>query len=498
MTLSTTAEAQRTARNASALIIASIISKGALFLWQLILAPALGESDYGIYGTVGALMAIGGLTASFSMGLIVIRDIARSPEKTGQYWTALIGMQTVLALLTYIGMNLIARVSYNDPLISQFVMLAGINLFVDMAGNMCFDLLLAHEQMVKTAIIDVVHIALRIGLAAFALALGYGLIGVYVAAIISGILRAIMFWGLMLNLGYRPSRKFNRVLSRLLLLNSLPLALSGVLSLVYQHIDKLMTTGLLDETQTGFLTLAFVFNFGVIEIFSTTVLVAVYPMMSRYSEDQDNDAFGFMVEKLSLFMFMLALPITLILSIYADHLIAPFGANYAPASGILTILIWYTLITMFGNVYAKAMLVQNRQRLLVLLRAAGLVLNITLNFILLTRYQDPRGAAIASVFSELLYIVLLLFSFRATGWNWQHLMPKLIRLGLIAILMILVLLWLEQIHFVIGILVSIIVYLFGVLLMRILQGDDWDLLYRLIDAMPFGNLVQRFWKRKLA
>ena len=75
-----------------------------------------------------------------------------------------------------------------------FAALAGINLFIDLFGNMGYDLLLAQERMVATSLVEIAHIALRIALALFALTAGWGLLGVYGAAIVSGILRSIAFW----------------------------------------------------------------------------------------------------------------------------------------------------------------------------------------------------------------------------------------------------------------------------------------------------------------
>src|SRR5690606_41814485 len=81
-------EARRAARNAGALAAASILSKGALFVWQLILARAIGEAGYGIYGTVGAFIAGGTAIVNFGMGPIVIRAVARAPQRAGKYMAA--------------------------------------------------------------------------------------------------------------------------------------------------------------------------------------------------------------------------------------------------------------------------------------------------------------------------------------------------------------------------------------------------------------------------
>src|SRR5262245_41653204 len=102
MTTIAGAEARRAARNATAIAAASIVGRGVQFGWQLILAPWLGVSVYGVYGTVGALMAVGASIANFSMGTIVVRDVARYPERAGKYLTATLFLQTVLALIAYL------------------------------------------------------------------------------------------------------------------------------------------------------------------------------------------------------------------------------------------------------------------------------------------------------------------------------------------------------------------------------------------------------------
>ena len=74
------ATAKRAARNATALALSNVASKGLMFIWQLMLARWLGSGDYGIYGTIGALLSVGAAFPEFGMGLIVIRDIANRPR----------------------------------------------------------------------------------------------------------------------------------------------------------------------------------------------------------------------------------------------------------------------------------------------------------------------------------------------------------------------------------------------------------------------------------
>lgn len=489
-------DARRAARNISALMIASVISKGALFGWQLALSLWLGPDEYGIYGTIGGLMANAAALASFSMGLIVIRDVARAPEKAGKYWTAMLFSQTLLALLAYVGMNSLS-LGYSETL-RAFAALAGCNLFVDIFGNMAYDLLLSRERMVLTSAVEIVHIVLRIGLALLALTLGWGLLGVYAAAVLSGILRSLALVSLNFRAGIKPHFPLDRELARRLLINSAPLALSSLLTLAYQHADKLLTTGILGERITGYLVVAFVINYGVIELVSSSVLVAAYPLLSRYHEQGRNPIFGFLIEKLALYMLLVGLPLALGISILAEAIILPLlGETYAPSADILRLLIWFTAITMFGNVFSKALLIQNRQRHLLAIRACGLALNVALTLLLLFSWGDARGAVVASIIGEMLIVALLLASFRALGWRALALAGVAARLLLICLPTALALLALREAFIALPVLGGFCVYVGGILAMRVLGADDWDLLYRLVAALPGGSQLGRIWKRDI-
>lgn len=494
-------EARRAARNAGAIAVASILSKGALFAWQLALARMVGEAHYGIYGTVGGFIAIGTSIVNFGMGPIVIRDVARNPSSAGKYLTATLFMQTLLALIAYLIVNSAAAAGGYPDEIRAYLALAAISLMIDILGNMCNDLLLAQERMAISSVTAIGHIVLLIAMAGVALLTGYGLLGVYVATLIAGIGRAAILW---LLLKVRPQFPFDRSIAIPLLINGAPLAISAFLSLAYQHADKLMTARFIGTTETGYLTAAFVVIFGVVELLNTTLLIAIFPMMSRY---HGSPTFGFIVEKLAFFTLVISLPIALTLSIFATEITTPlFGVDFAPAASVLRILIWYAVVSMTVNVFAQGLTVQNRQRSLLGLRAAGLATNIALNALLLPRF-GIEGAATASLIAELLILNFMTRGFAAAGLDWTRVLPHLVRLaalGTVTAFSMIVLggLYVEAglhaLRPVIGIIGGLALYTGGIVVASILAPDDWDLLYRLVAAMPGGGLILKYWKRDTA
>jgi O-antigen/teichoic acid export membrane protein len=491
-------DTKRAVQNVGVLVVASIISKGVLFVWQIVLGNWLGVTDYGIYNTVFALIAVAMPVASFSMGLILIREVAKHPERTAQYWSTVLIVQTVLAGVAYAGAVVSAILAGYSDLIIAYTAIASLSVLIDVFGSQGNDLLLAQERMPLASAIEIGHIVLRVGLSVLALAIGWGLLGVYVATIASGLMRTSILWGVHWRDGLRPSFPIDRVLLREMLINSAPLAITAVLTLAYQHADKLMTTAIIGERNTGYLGPAFVINFGVIEVLSTSIIVAIYPMMARYHGDGKNELFGFLVEKVTRFIFILILPITLILSIYADDIVALiFAPEFAPTAGVLRILIWYTCLTVTGNMIAKAFIIQNRQQMVTLIRSFGLALNILLNTIFLLQWRDPRGAAIASVLAEILILVLFIWRFKAKGWQIVRFLQGVLGIVLLGLMAGGIMLILHSLPLLMGAIVGGIVYVVLLLFTPILQNDDWDLIYRIVTNIPFGHLITRYWQREL-
>jgi O-antigen/teichoic acid export membrane protein len=490
--------AKRAARNATALALSNIAAKGLLFIWQLMLARQLGSGDYGIYGTIGGLLAVGASLPEFGMGLIVIRDIANRPHDAGRYLTATLTLQPIFAAIGYVTLTVAAMLLGYDAALRGLLAFAAINLLVDALGNMCHNQLLAMERMVIPAIIATGHITLLVILAGIVLAAGRGLWALYTVTLIAGLARAAAYWLVLMRFHIRPDFPVDRAIMRSLVINGAPIAVTSFLSLAYTHADKIITTALIGEKSTGQLTAGFVIMFGVIELLSVTIMVAVFPLMSRTYASGQHEMFDFMIEKLSFFNLILSLPIGIFTSLLAVPLSAwLFGAGYTKTADVLQISIWFTVVTMVGNVFSKALLIQNRQTRLMVARAGGLMINIALAIILLPLI-GVSGAALAMFIAETVILVMLVRAFTFPPDWWARVKRHLWRLAAAGLVMAGVVLVLREAHPVLAALAGGPVYLVSLRIFGVIGQDDWDLLYRLAIAMPGGAIIGRYWKRKLA
>ena len=427
------ADWQRAARNAGALTLATILGKGGIFLWQLVLIAQLGEELYGIYGVVASSMALAAAFSTLGMGIIIARDVARVPGRAGEYWSAALAMQTALAALAYPLMILAAGLGEfeQQSLVQGYLALIGINLFLDCFGNIGNDLLLAQEKLRHTALVSVLHIAALVTLGGGALWLGYGLRGVYLGSIAASALRALALNAFVWRSGARPAR-FPFTTARRLFVSAAPIGLNGLLALGVTQVDKQITARYLGAESVGHLLAAALLIYGVIELLGTPQLTALFPLHARLQGDARAPQ---LPERMSYFMLLWTVPLAIAISAYAPALTRLlFRAEGFEQSGpILAILIWYAPLAITSDIFAQVLMMQNWQRRLLFIRAASLSLNIALNVALLTQWRDVRGVAIASVCAEAFVLTALVWQLRHYGIRWRRLARRVGRLGMAAI-----------------------------------------------------------------
>jgi O-antigen/teichoic acid export membrane protein len=160
---------------------------------------------------------------------------------------------------------------------------------------------------------------------------------------------------------------------------------------------------------------------------------------------------------------------------------------------VLRILIWYALLSMTSAVLIRGMMVQNRQRGYVVIRAAGLAINIVLLFVLLPPI-GVQGAALATCGAELGVLAILFVRFQTTGWECREIALRVLRLALLGGVVALVMILLRGVHPVLGIVGGLLLYAAGIFVF-ILAADDWDLLYRLLAVVPGGSFLLKYWRR---
>jgi O-antigen/teichoic acid export membrane protein len=398
------------AANAAALALSRIFVSALLVVWQIALGRTLGSAAYGVYGTIGALMAVGGALTDFGTGLIVVRDVARRPAAAAAYLMASLAVQSILALTAYVLLQAAALALGYDAAVRSLLLFVGVNLLVDLAGTAAHNQLVAAERMWWSGAVSAAHVVLLVAFGGAALALGGHLWAVYVAMFAAGLARVVLYWAALRESVPAAVRRapIDRVLAGHLLSAGLPLGVSAVQTLMFLHVDKLVTTAMLGTQATGQLTAAFVIAFGIVELLGTTVLVAALPPMSREERGGDFSVRQPMLESLLYFVLLAGLPATMLIARFGPELVRLlYGPGFGPAGAVLVLMGWWIVVRMMEGALAQALTVRDRQTQVLFARAAGLAVNIGLTLTLLP-VVGIQGAAVGMLAGEGAIVALML------------------------------------------------------------------------------------------
>jgi O-antigen/teichoic acid export membrane protein len=480
------ATGSRTARNAAAIAFSTIVARGIQFAWVLILGRLLGAADFGIYGTIGGLIATAAVIPEFGMGLIVLRDVAQHPAHSGRYLAATLVCQPLLALVGYAGLVSVGLLLPYDTPTRVLLALAAVSLIIDALGNLYYSQLIAAERMIATSVIQVIHISLLIAFVFVTLLAGGGLAGLYVATITAGLFRVALHWFAARRVGLHAHWPLDWAVVGRLFGDGWPIMLGGFVRVAYQHVDKVIALAALGDAAAGYLTAAFVIVFGVTEILNTTVLVALFPLMSRLGKEQPA-ALWQLTDRLAFLTLAVALPVAIGISVLSSALSAWLFPGFAGTAAVLQVLIWHTVVIMIGNLYAQTMVIRNRQGHVLLIRGVTLALNVALNVLLLPRI-GITGAAWAALVSESIGLLWLLIERQPDRATVFDLIGRSVRIGIAGLALAVSLLTVRSLNPLLAAAIGVPIYAIGVIGLRALSPAEWAIVRTAWHTLPIPAL----------
>lgn len=404
----------QTGRNLSAVTLATIVGNLMQFGWILLITRLLGADRFGVWGGISAWLVIAAALPEFGMGMIVLRDGAQRPEERGRYLGAMLILQPILSVVTVI--SLIALVSFL-PYGADWrglLIVASVTLIIDPLGNMVYSQFLAAERMIPPSLIRIAHQGVVIAFGTAVLLRGGGLFGLYLAVIAGSIFRVLMFWIALRLYGLKAEfipRTDIRRIQGVLIRDGLPLMLGALLTLTYRYVNTILIGVIATPGQVALLTTANVIVFGIIDLVSNTVLVALSPIMARlYSADPVR--FRRLINRFMLITIGISSVIGVGALLFAEPVLAfLLRPEYAGTAGVLQILVWFGLLVMLTDLLSLVMIIRGRGARTLSYRGVAVLVTVVLNLILLPSLL-ARGAAFALTGAQFVLFVIMYRDYR--------------------------------------------------------------------------------------
>jgi O-antigen/teichoic acid export membrane protein len=404
--------ARRVRLNSIWLLLARLITQGALVLTTVLIAHALGVIRFGQYAFVAAVIALGNVVTTFGTDTLLIREVARDRRDSAGWAGAALSLQLVLSASWLIVVVVAAPAAIDrsgDVLLA--VMIYSLSLIPLAFFTVYTVVLRAHERMELYLLLSAaVAISQLMGIA-WVLQVNQSLVAL--ALLLDGVQLLAAISAALVCHHYLPAFRFRWKIDRRQLASLVrvawPFALLGALAVIYQRLGVLMLSTLGTETDTGWYAAAS----RVIEpvkILHFAVLGALLPALSHLTTAAaSQQALAARLFKRSwLFLLSLSTLVTLAVMVFAEPLVnVLFGAAYAPAAALVKTLAVSLIPYTISAAWSVQRVTQGQERRVMWSLAVSLMVSFALNLGLIPVY-GASGAALAVVISESVFATILL------------------------------------------------------------------------------------------
>lgn len=406
---------QRIFRNSAAPLVAQLVNRAMDLGFAFVAVRALGPGGNGAYEYAVAIWLYLKTFTDFGLGVLATRDVAQRPALAGEY----LGLTTLLRLAlwaTALPLMVAFALANWRWLGSSGASTAALLLLVlsivpdswsDAANAICN----AREAMVGPAALTVVKNLIKTAIGLGCLALGWGVIGLALTALLTNLIAAWLFAFLLRGLGVRPAWRWSGGAGRQLLGEAWPLLLNNLLAGLFFSFDTVVLKSARGEAELGQYRVPY-------KLLNMLLLVpqygtlALFPHLARLAA-AGGRAFAETYALATKLLLALALPVSVAVAFVAPDLIWVLaGDQYLPDGGTaLRLLIWFLPFSYVNSLTQYVLIAAGLQRAITPAFALTFAFNLGANLIFTPRYGFV-AAALITVLSEVVLLVPFLWFLR--------------------------------------------------------------------------------------
>lgn len=401
--------AQKVAFNTGIQILGQLFALGIGLLTLRLTATYLGVTSFGQLAIVLSLTGLVAIVADLGVTTTLARELAKSPTEADRLGGDLLRFRLVSSVTSVL---LLLAVIPLLPYAHQTKLALTISLaalFFTILGGFPIAFFQANLRQELTAAINVLTKLLGLGailvVRGFDLGL-YGLVGLLVIvngiACIAAFALSRRFW--------RVNVKFNWLRAKPLIRDAALIGLVSMIGLLHFRGDAIMLSLLKPADDVGIYAIAYRFvdqAFLLPGVFVATMFPIITQAVHR-DEERAHRAINGTFQMLVLG----AIAVTVMTYVLARPLVnLVAGAEFKASVRPLQILSFALIFMFVAPVFYNVLIVINKQKHLILVGVASLLLNVSLNLILIPQYSY-NGAASATVVSEAFVLGGLYFAAR--------------------------------------------------------------------------------------
>lgn len=372
----------------------------------------VGAANYGVYFAVFNFSLLVAILLDFGITNFNNKNIAQNNHLLTKHFSGLFMLKLVLAIVYIVIVIAIGLlIGYNERMM-KLLLVQGFNMFLlyfinymrsNLAGLHLFKTDAVVSIMDRTLLIIVCTLMLFTGI----LKEPDGIMYFAYAQTFSYFTTAVTAFIIVLGKTHSFKLKWNRAFSLMILKQSLPYAILTFLMSFYNRIDTVMIERMLPtgvgDVQSGIYAQAFrlLDAANMISFLTAGMLLPIFSRMLKYKESIEP-----LVKLISTLLLTLAIVVGVGCVFYNEDLMGLLYAVHAKESAhIFSILMLSFIAISTTYIFGTLLTANGNLKQLNIMAASGMVLNITLNVILI-KQLEAYGAALSSMITQYLTAII--------------------------------------------------------------------------------------------
>lgn len=465
-------------KNMSWLTISQVIASICAFIWTILLGRYLGVTNFGIYGFATSFSGMLSLTVDLGISTHIVRHIATDYDSAPKYLGNAIPLKNIFAIGTLLLTLILLILMGQDKLTIIVTLLFTIEMIIKSFIGLLNGSFQAFEEGKYQGIGNTLLNVILLIFILIAIFTDLEIYGIAIAYILANLIALIYAYYVLTKHITKPKFELDIEFCKKITLYSLPFAATSILYTIYYSIDVVMLTNIVGSYATGIYNAAYKLIL-VLTIFYSTYTAVIFPVMSKLFKNNEEMLIISLEKSLKYLMFII-LPISVATVIYSSDIIQLiYGSNYAPASTVISILIWTVCLLFISGANNSLLNASHKEVTLTRIYGIAAVFNVILNFIMIP-HLSYIGAAITTVLSDVLIVIIQFYVIYKLGYRLKNklyydLVKIIVGSGILGIA-----LYFLNLNMWIAIPIGIFIYILTMIIIKFFDNDDKNIIKEIL------------------
>jgi O-antigen/teichoic acid export membrane protein len=465
------------AKNTTVLLAADVISKVLSFFLIVFIARHLGDVGLGKYSFVFAFVGLFALFSDFGISTFLTREVAKDKTKTSLYFDNIITLKLILTIVATILPLIVIWFIDKSVDVKMAVYIMAIAMFFLNYEETFGALIRAYEKMEYISLMMVLEKIITAGLGIVFLAMGFKLVALVSAFLVAYFTTFVIYYIIITKKITKIRFRADFGLWKKILKQSLPFWLTVLFIAIYFRIDIVMLTMMKGYQSVGWFSASHKI-LDALYFIPGAIIMAVFPVMSRL-HIENKEQLSKLYKKAFYYLLSLGVPIGIGATLLADRIILfVYKDAFINSVIALQILIWAEVFIFISSVSGYLLNSIDKQKLFSYVTGICAVINVTLNLILIPKY-DYIGASVATVITEIL-VFAMLFYFVSKNKYGFNLLKVMIKPAVAGIVMAVGVVYFKGMHLLILVPFAMLVYFSCLFIIKGIDKEEIDLVKGLV------------------